>query len=58
MLHSDSHSVQKDENNDEPVEPLCFYCVSNPESEPLFCSPKVLVLASGFHFGIAQNACE
>lgn len=57
MLHGDRDGVEKYEHNDEPVEPLRLYCVPDPEPEPLLSAPKVLVFASGFHFGISQNAC-
>lgn len=40
VLRSNSHSIEKYKNDDKPIKPLCFNCLSNPKTEPLFRHPK------------------
>lgn len=56
MFGGDRHGIEEHQHDDEPIEPLCLYGVSNPEPQSLLCTPKALALARRFHFGL-QEAC-
>lgn len=57
MLYSDTYCVEEHQNNDEPIEPLCLHCVSDPKSKPLFGTPEVRAFADRSRFAF-QETCS
>lgn len=49
MFDSDADSVEKNKDDNEPVEPLRFYGMSDPESKSLLGSPKTNAGTFVFH---------
>lgn len=56
MLNSDTYRVEEHQDDDEPVEPLGFHCVSDPKPEPFLSAPEVCALAHGSRLAL-QETC-
>jgi hypothetical protein len=48
VFHSHAESVEEDEDDDEPVEPLLLHGLPDPETNLLLVSPKVGILLELF----------
>lgn len=57
MFHSYANSVKEHKNNDKPIKPLCFDCMTYPKAESFFGSPKTFTLSLRFHFRF-QISCK
>lgn len=55
MFGSDCYSIKEHKDDDEPVEPLCFDCMSDPKSETFFSSPEALAASWRFDFRLEET---
>lgn len=62
MFNGHEHRVEKNQNDDEPIEPLCFDHVSDPKPKSFFGSPHGSANAffphSVFERGRSRKACD
>lgn len=55
MFNRYANGIEEHQNDNEPVEPLCFHRVPDPETETFFRQPKTFTAALVAHFCIEET---